>query len=89
MLLLLLQIFIPEYDVVLERFGHSATAIPINPSLIEVAIVGGCLDLDFRRSEEEHLLLLGTIVLKFGMQPVNTIFEFDVKTMNFFRTEAR
>ena len=69
MLLLPLQVLIPEYDVVLERFGHSVTAIPINLSLIEVIIFGGCLNLDFVRLSEEHVHLLspGTIVLKFGM----------------------
>ena len=67
-ILLPLQVTIPECGVAVEeRFGHSATAISRNPSLIEVTIFGGCLDLDFIISEAEHLLLPGTIVLKFGM----------------------
>ena len=67
-LLLSFQITIPECGVAVEeRFGHSATAIQRNPSLIEVTIFGGCLDPEFIETEAEHLLLPGTIVLKFGM----------------------
>ena len=63
-----LQVLIPECGVVVEgRFGHSATAVQLNPSLIEITIFGGCLDLDFVGNEAVQLLLEGTIVLKFGM----------------------
>ena len=63
-----LQVLIPEYGVIVEeRFGHSATAVQLNPFVIEVTIFGGCLGLEFVRTEAEHLLLEGTIVLKFGM----------------------
>lgn len=71
--LLLLQVLIPEYAIVLERIGHSATAVTINPSLIEVTIFGGCRHFDFFISEEEQLMLAGTTVLKFGMLLVNKI----------------
>jgi hypothetical protein len=69
-----LQVTIPECGVAVEeRFGHSATAVPRNPSLIEVTIFGGCLDIEFIRTEAKHLLLPGTIVLKFGMLSTMTI----------------
>lgn len=67
-----MQILIPECGVTVEtRFGHSATAIQVNPSLIEVTIFGGCLDMDFIGNLAEHLLSAGTIVLKFGTIPIS------------------
>ena len=67
-IILPLQVTIPECGVAVEeRFGHSVTAISRNPSLIEVTIFGGSLDFDFVITKAEHLLLPGTMVLKFGM----------------------
>ena len=83
-IILLLQITIPECGVTVEfRFGHSATAIPRNPSLIEVTIFGGCLDFDFIQTEAEHLLLPGTMVLKFGMLPIPAVIS-EIMTLFYF-----
>jgi hypothetical protein len=75
--LLPLQVTVPECGITVEeRFGHSATAVPINPSLIEVTIFGGCLDLEFiiAKAEDLQIHIPGTIVLKFGMLPgTNTV----------------
>ena len=65
------------------RFGHSATAVPRNPSLIEVTVFGGCLDVDFIKSEAEHLLLPGTMVLKFGMLPILAVIS-EIMTLSYF-----
>ena len=74
MRILPLQVTIPECGIAVEkRFGHSAIATPRSPSLTEVTIFGGCLDYKFLRTEAEHLLLPGTIVLKFGMLAIQTV----------------
>ena len=74
MCILPLQVTIPECGIsVVERFGHSATAIQRNPSLIEVTVFGGCLDYNFLGTEAEHLFLPGTMVLKFGMLAIQTV----------------
>ena len=79
-----MQITIPECGVTVElRFGHSATAVPRNPSLIEVTVFGGCLDVDFIKSEAEHLLLPGTMVLKFGMLPIPAVIS-EIMTLFYF-----
>ena len=61
-----LQILIPEYDVVLGQIGHSATAVTIDPYLIEVTMFGGCQHFDFFRSDESQIMLARTTILKFG-----------------------
>ena len=71
-MLLPLQLFIPEYDVVLKRMGHSVAAITINPQLIEVTIFGGCRQFDYGTTDKEQFKLLsGTTVLKFGRPCIN------------------
>ena len=61
-----MQVLIPECEFVLERLGHSAMAISMNPNLIEITIFGGCRHFSFMRSDRSQLMLRGTTVLKFG-----------------------
>ena len=68
--IILLQLLIPECEIVLQRVEPSATAVSINPNLIEVTVFGGCPFYDPFKYDNDQLLLAETAVLKFGRPPI-------------------
>ena len=52
--------------MVLQRIDHSATAVYMNPKLIEVTIFGGCYKFNPYTWDDDQQTLAETTVLKFG-----------------------